>query len=220
MDPPYIAPALQYDIGIALVCAIFLWILFEAVKKVTPPYAIHISAAIITLAGLSNILLISYFSATLIPLGPEFWAYSFNEMTETVIASNQITIWNSIFVISAGILLFIGSYKLINVGVANIYRLAYPGILISFIAITGLAGSLLISGDTSYSFQSNKLTYFVQQSIQHSDVFEEDSPTFDYAKQEYPFWHATDHKNVLDPYFQETGSPPNIVFLMVRKPGR
>ncbi len=219
IEASYIGPALLYDFGIALVWALGLWILFEAFKNIAANFAIPITAALIALVGLSNILLISYFSATLVPLGPEFWAYSFSEMSETVIASNHLTVWSSLFVILFGILLYLGSYKLIDRGISDVSRLIYPGIAIACIAIAGITGSLVISGQTPYSFTSNKLTYFVNQSIQNSTVFGDSSPSFDYKNQEYPFLHKADHKNVLDAYFQEAESPPNIVFLMVESLG-
>lgn len=214
----YIAPAIVYDFTTALAFSIPTWVVFKGLHKVFPKRALSIITLLITLVGLCHILLISYFSATLVPLGPEFWAYSISEMSETIIASNQLTVWGIILLVITTIFFYIGINKIIRTGLSNNSYATYASMGMVGIISLSILGTIFSSGSTTYSFKANKLTYFLNQSIHSSEIFYSEGPLSN-IEQEYPFLHQAKHKNVLGPYFQKTDSPPNVVFLMVESLG-
>lgn len=181
-----------------------------------------VRAHLIAVVGIVQVCLITYYGATLIPLGAEIWAYSVTEMTNTVIASEQITV--------LGLLFLLGWYGLMYWVSTNVLSLDWP--ITSWKRTAGAAFAviiLLFAGPTMVSFGSsasitekeqraNKLSYAVAQSFASFGIFESsaDENTFD---SDYPLMRKRSADDVLGPFFKEFDSPPNIVFLLVESMG-
>ncbi|NIV13169.1 MAG: hypothetical protein GWN62_18355, partial [Aliifodinibius sp.] len=101
----------QFGVVLTPVILLFSW----GVGKVQKPrVANQATAHLIVLASMANMLLITYYGATRIPLGAEFWAYSMTEMTNTVIAAEQVTVISVGYLIIVYLLIYFLVRKLLQ----------------------------------------------------------------------------------------------------------
>ncbi|MDZ7716250.1 MAG: sulfatase-like hydrolase/transferase [Balneolaceae bacterium] len=176
----------------------------------------------IAIAALLEFMLISYFGATQIPMGAEFWAYSLTEMTNTVIAAEQLTIFVGVGLVVVYLLVFITAKQILSA--ESLLSLSFKTMVGSF----SMAGILLIatwifsSTDTVSAIQeekySNKLSYFIGRGFAAADwgIFSTQAEISD----EYPLLKVANYENnVLGPFFEDFEEPPNIVFLLVESLG-
>lgn len=216
----YLVAALLRDFQVALVAAVPLWLLHRALQQFWPQKAPAISSAVLTLIGGGNILLITYFSATLVPLGPEFWAYSFTEMTNTVIASGRLSFWGALLFVAA----MLGLFWTIKKIILNLTDLFSRSVVLGIPAFGILALVVIqmfpIGRGPHSSYRANKLAYFVEHSLQNSGLLAgySGSQNIDPARQ-YPLMHPASNRDVLGNFFKATDRPPNIVFLLVESLG-
>ena len=208
----------QFSVLLLPVLLVFLFVLGKVQK---PKVANRVTAHLIALTGIVNILLISYFGATQMPLGAEFWAYSLTEMTNTVIAAEQMTIVSVGFVIIAYLLMYlvisiIRSVQFFEVRKSNLMFSSLAGIFSLFVV------SFFVSVDNTTPAQqeknANKLSYFFSQSLTSIEWGGQEESSFN--SEEYPLLEKTNYEqDVLGPYFKEFEEPPNIVFLLVESLG-
>ncbi|MBN2731744.1 MAG: sulfatase-like hydrolase/transferase [Balneolaceae bacterium] len=181
-----------------------------------------VRAHLIAVVGIVQISLITYYGATLIPLGAEVWAYSITEMTNTVVASEQISV--------VGLLSLVGCYGLIYWISTKAFSLEWAapswpktaGLSFVFILVL-FAGPAIISFGNGASItekeqRANKLSYVVAQSFASFGMFET-SVGDDNFSSDYPLMRKRSTGNVLGPFFKDFNSPPNIVFLLVESLG-
>ena len=216
----YLTSGLLIDLRISFLTAIPLWIIYRGMEEtlsVANP-ALKSISWIITLVGIGNLLLITYFSATLVPLGPEFWAYSWVEMTNTIIASEWLSLLGFLLLLTLAVVVHWISRTTIKQSQEYLTRK---------VSITLCAGGFLaiVTGwlpgvieDTTSKQQDNKLAYFISSSIRANNFYSDSQPRPDKTR-EYPFLHRTSEKDVLGPFFKDTSTPPNIVFLIVESLG-
>ena len=213
----YLWGGLSQDIKFGLIASFPVWLLIKAVEKINKKWATPLLTGLILVGGLTNILLITYFSATLVPLGPEFWSYSPTEMTDTVIASENVSIWGLLFFIICGILLWNAVRTVFQWSVISpAGSLRAVGIAAVVILITMVINKGTETGD----YSSNKLGFFVTESLGAAGFF---SPGFTQEQltfeEEYPFLRTSGSKNVLGDFFTRKPEPPNIVFIIVESLG-
>ena len=213
----YLWGGLLQDIKFGLLASFPVWLLIKAVEKINKKWATPLLMGLILMAGLTNILLITYFSATLVPLGPEFWSYSPTEMTDTVIASENVSIWGLLFFIICGILLWNAVRTVFQWSVTSpAGSLRAVGIA----AVVTLITTVINKGTATGDYSSNKLGFFVTESLETAGFF---SPGFSQEQltfeEEYPFLRASGSKNVLGDFFTRKPEPPNIVFIIVESLG-
>ena len=214
----YAWSGLVHDIQFGLIVAVPVWLLFKTIRKVYGHRTTPLKKATLWAAGLTNLLLVSYFSNTLVPLGAEFWSYSMTEISHTIVASEGITI--------GGVILFVASALLLLMLIHKIFRWAESpepwsppakgmGITV-FISLVAIA----TTNNNTPGYSSNKLEYFVSQSLEAANLtISGEYDTQAKIREEYPFLHADNTGNVLGGYFEETQQPPNIVFIIVESLG-
>lgn len=210
----------DFQFGVILTPTVLLFSL-GIKKNQQPRLADRVTAHLIVLIGILNTLLISYFGATKIPLGAEFWAYSLTEMTTTVLAAEQVTVAGIGVIIAAYVLVYLLVRKLQSV---HIFEKNRPNLVYS--SLGGVAAffvvSLFVTSVNATPAQqekyANKLSYFISQSVKTVDWGGERSSNFD--SEEYPLLQTANYEeDVLGPFFKEFESPPNIVFLLVESLG-
>lgn len=208
------------DLELVIITSIPFWGLLTGVRFIKPKIYPVSGAILISIIGILNLLLIIYFGDTLIPLGPEFWAYSPVELTDTVVAAGRVNLFNitSLTVILA--FLYIGIKNILTKFENQPFKASVAG---WFILIGGLIVTISyawnfnqISSDRDIS--SNKLTYFLQSSITSQGWTENTRNDFE-ESEEYPFLHSTNRQDVLGPFFNQTELKPNIVFVVVESFG-
>lgn len=221
-DRSYLLSSFIRDFQFSVILLPVLLLFFSGLKWILKSDTVNrIMAHLVASIGIMNILLISYFGATQMPLGAEFWAYSLTEMTNTVIAAEQVTMVNTGFIIVAYVLVYllvkkIQSAHIVEEGQSIIVYGMLTAIAVSF----GL--SFFITGDHATPVQqekfANKLSYFINQGVEVVDWGGSKLSSFD--PEEYPLLQAANYeKDVLGPFFGEFERPPNIVFLLVESLG-
>ncbi|PAU94932.1 hypothetical protein CK503_05535 [Aliifodinibius salipaludis] len=221
-DGSYFWALLVRDFQFSVILLPFLLFFSVGLKRVQKSSTANkVMAHIIAFIGIVNILLISYFGATHMPLGSEFWAYSLTEMANTVIAAEQVTVVGIGFIIVAYVLMYgvVRTTQSTHIFQENRSKIAYGGLfgviglfVISFFA-TGIDAT-----PAQQEKHANKLSYFIHQSVGTVDWNGTDST--DYDPEEYPLLQTANYeKDVLGPFFEEFERPPNIVFLLVESLG-
>jgi phosphoglycerol transferase MdoB-like AlkP superfamily enzyme len=171
--------------------------------------------------GIIHILLISYYGATLVPLGADLWAYSISELTSTVLAAERISFLGVVVVLGAYLCFIWIAGKILSYRPAHYSWQKTMPVTAIFLGIIFL-GPSIISGDTTTAIQeeqrANKFSYFVSQSVSSISLFDESVHSSQF-KEDYPLLRKAKYQDVLGPYFEEFDSPPNIVFVIVESLG-
>lgn len=216
----YLLAGIGYDLAFSLILSILLSLISSALKSLNPNIIPGVVSSIITLLGIIEIVLITFFNATLIPLGADFWAYSGAEIMDTVSASNQITVGAIILLITFGIIFFAITAKLLR----NQYSKGSKKILLNtFVGIFLISCTYLLVNDQSdangYTYKQNKLAYFIDESVDFDFFASSASAREIPVKKEFPFLHAPSPTDKLSPFFDNTSQPPNIVFIIMESLG-
>ncbi len=215
-DLPYLVMGIISDIQFSLVAAILLMLFFAGVRKVLPSKQYIITTILIMGFGLSNLLLITYFGATLVPLGPEFWIYTLQEMIDTVIAAEGLTPEGILMFLAIAGILYYSIHKMLSKPLFSSKQRAW--ILSGFCLSMVIGIPLNFSIETPTNYRSNKLAYFISSGIKAGNWFAGRPGEFDF-KEEYPFLRTAADENVLGPYFRDLEEQPDIVFLLVESLG-
>jgi phosphoglycerol transferase MdoB-like AlkP superfamily enzyme len=216
----YFVGALIHDLQFTLITALPLWILYHGIKHFYRKYELTFTTITITVLGIANVILVTYFNATLTPLGSEFWAYSLSEMSNTVLASEQINIWDILILVVFTLLLYRPVKGILHLNLSRRTKKHFRWLLPLSGLILFLPPSWLVfdqqAANTEY--QSNKLAYFVISGFESALPAGTDT---DYAsiEKEYPFLRAASVQSTLAPFFEDFSKPPNIVFLIVESLG-
>jgi phosphoglycerol transferase MdoB-like AlkP superfamily enzyme len=223
IDGSYILTSMIMDCQFAVILLPVLILILLVLKQILASnVANQIIAHIITLVGTINILLISYFGTTQIPLGAEFWAYSLTEMTNTVIAAEQVSLTGIGFIIVAYFLMyvFVRKIQLLHYFEGLQQKIIY-GSFVGIVAFFVISFFVVTNDNATYVQQekyANKLSYFISQSAETVNWNRNSASDFD--SEEYPLLQATNYeKDVLGPFFEEFERPPNVVFLLVESLG-
>lgn len=217
-DISYVIACISSDFQFSFFAAFPLWLLHAGVKKVLQSgYALFTTAIIVAL-GLANVLLVIFFSVTLTPLGPEFWAYSFQEMYDTALAAEIISLWRVLIFLSAAGVLYSVIRKLLNLRILQLGDRRLIWIVPFVLFAAAMLPGKYIGNDVPQDFRVNKSAYFLSSSVQTSNWF-----GFGHSKSEvngrYPFLHSSDDKDVLGVFFHDIEEEPSIVFLIVESLG-
>jgi len=209
--------AVAIDLQLVVLLSLPLTLFYFLMKGTGQTVRTLMLSIIAGVAAVTGFLLSFYYSSTLTPLGPEVWAYSISEMTDTVIAAENSLGLKLMLVLSFMILLVAFIYwsaKRVT-ELSNSVRKT----LIAALIITTATGTLLLpflnrdTGDLS----SNKLSYFITTGFEHSAI---EAVEYEPIKDsEYPFLKRSSAGDVLGPFFKELTEPPNIVFILVESLG-
>ena len=222
--------------GVWLAYMLFL-VLYYFSKKI----AITTSAIFIFIITLAQLILINYFNVSLLPLGADIYGYSFNDIKQTVGASdslNIVTILLFVIVLILVVSAIVFLPKRINISPK--IALLFPLISIILIPInTNSITNAVFQSDYANNLAVNKLDYFSSASFDYFfptpndvDIYQDsyinayenlnsEIPTIEYLNEsEYPFLHKAETADVLSPFLVPTKTPPNIVIILVEGLGR
>lgn len=163
------------------------------------------------------LLLVQYFAEVLVPLGADFFAYNFTEISDTVQTSINIT-FSRIFPLILFPAIFISLtlvFKKINI-TESLNMITGSGLLVlslGFFVITPSEGEY--EREIDYSLSANKAKIFSAAFLK----FSSSSISDQYEGNEYPLLRPADQADVLGPYFNRSDRRPNIVFIIVESFG-
>lgn len=218
----YLLISVVRDMQITLLAVLPLGLIYLGLKKILPGYRYFFISILIVVAAIVNGALISYFSSTLIPLGPEFWAYSTKEMTDTVWAADRFSFWGLLLSLMAVGVLFGTIRKMVAISIPQRrYKSLFLGLLPVPVLFFGLSLWTSIGTEKNVSqYSTNKLAYFISHSMNFTALSSPEwEPDNDVSSQGYPFLHKASDEDVLGSYFKDISNPPNIVFLIVESLG-
>ncbi len=219
LDFSYIISGLLNDLRVSFIITIPLWIFFKGIEKATRDVNLSLKSLsyLITIIGLVNLILITYFSATLTLLGPEFWAYSWTEITNTVIASEWVTLSGFLLLLTVTATIYWISNTIIGQAQKNLTKPV--GTILCAIGLLVFATRWLpgMAKDSNSNREDNKFAYFVSSTVNVNNFYNAQSSPI--GTLEFPFLHAASEKDVLGPFFKDSSQPPNIVFLIVESLG-
>jgi len=219
-----IVTAISTDILLVILFSLPLSLVFYLLRRAGDNVRSLTVAIVIGLATIGSLLLSLYYTATLTPLGPEFWAYSFNEMADTVMAAESYIELKLAFLV----LLTICFVILLFYAIKRMARFPYHVrvVLISSAFAVATLGTvlLLFLQDSSDSIAYNKLGYFVMSGFEETTEDVADykpivNQTLAIENSEFPLLKRSSENDVLGPFFKEMSDPPNIVFILVESLG-
>lgn len=216
----YIIGTIVRDLQWALIGGLIIWPMHILFQRLLPDKKILLTALLITLTGMANILLINYFTATLTPLGPEFWAYSWQEMSNTTLASGRVTLLSMLILAGTALSIFFLVRFILSSDfeLPTTLRIMWTLPLACLLMLIPPSWVLPASGTAITNYQSNKLAYFISSSIKSATPTGSNTD-FSGIEQEYPFLHKASRQSKLAPFFRDFSEPPNIVFLIVESLG-
>jgi len=220
LDPASIAAGLLNDLQFALIVSVPLGLIYLIARELNRVYTRRIMSGIIVILVLANALVITYYSVTLTPLGPDFWAYSIAEITDTIWASGMVTIVSLTILFLVGIATFWISRIIQKMKLPNFFHALYLLIPVAIIPLLITGGTVFPSAINDGYASQNKLFYFLESSF--SNEFEKSlgiGRPADPISENYPLMHAAKREDVLGPYFDIPGEPPNIVFIIFESLG-
>lgn len=177
-----------------------------------------------------------YFATTKVLLGADLYGYNFNELTETVRASNSVSLINIIpFIIFP--LLFVVLWRYI--GMIKFHKVFYY-VFYPIVAVVLLTSGYSVAnagdiGNYSSFVRTNKLGFFTSETlayIQQREDMEnykasnvENSTSFlnipiGSVDKGYPLLRVDEQSDVLSPFFGNAEKKPNIVIILVESLGR
>ncbi len=238
----FVALSLWFDIMFWLKAYICVFVPFIALYFIKPKLANIVAITAFFLLSVTQILLITYFNTSLVPLGADLFGYSMADIKQTLGASSAL---NAITIISFILLLLVFGFVLIflpkKINVNRTMTFVVSGIALIAVLTNASQYNTLIDGQNEYdsNLAINKTDYFFSSSLNYlspvtleTDIYadsyiqqyegnERNVATFVYPDEnEYPFYHNNEAPDVLSPFFKPIQTPPNIVILMVEGLGR
>lgn len=246
----YLFDSLDFDLFYCLTVALLFFIPVFLLSLISPRVGQLFFILIISFLLICELALQQYFFQAMVPLGADFWAYSYNEIQHTVGAAGGISIGITLLFILL-IVLFVGLYiflsrffkrEQVQAKMKNI-RLVVWGlaILSPFMLIITAPVNTEYKSEMEYFLSVNKMTYFIGKTVDYwkqnqshpNDVAHPVATTA--ASQltptgskgpvyvdpnNYPFLRTRDDSDVLGQYFNKASGPPNIVIILVESLGR
>lgn len=216
--------AILYDIHYSLAVAVVVTALALPVSLISVSAARIMCIIIGTCVFIVALALSKYYSVTLVPLGADFFAYTFSDIRTTVFASGGADLLSTLIFI-----FFIGTFVTICALVVRV-RLRFnlkPRHTVIIILLLACVAFIPIGPDRASAETENQYTALVSKSRYFFDrAFTllsasrgQEELTFD--KDAYPFLHTLDYnRDVLGKYFAKTDKLPNVVFILVEGLGR
>ncbi|WP_276373794.1 sulfatase-like hydrolase/transferase [Chryseolinea sp. H1M3-3] len=164
--------------------------------------------------------LTQYFSITLIPLGADFFGYTWNDVTTTVRASDGLDAVPIILLLLLIAFFIVLSYLLKKVKWLDKLPFAFTLTIVLAMLLLGLLRQRPSSNDfeseLEYYSYLNKTDFFIGRTFDHFYGFLSE----DFSSAGYPFLHTMKKDNSLEGYFNLKDSLPNFVFILVEGLGR
>lgn len=218
-------------------CLIFLIFYFIS-KKLAHFVTVFLMVTFFTI----QLMLIYYFNTTLVLLGSDLFGYSLEEITQTVGASNSISLTPVLIFVLFVIVIFIALKflrKILRPSLPVASLLLLFSIIFLFFGTSSLFGNPEFKDDFENKLVENKSEHFYSEAYSHfnPEVYETDiyadayvqdylsnysteEPLVYLDEANYPFYHNGSDRDVLSPFFKEGEKKPNIVFIFVEGLGR
>jgi lipoteichoic acid synthase len=163
--------------------------------------------------------LISYFANTNIPLGADFYGYSWKEINLTISSSAGISIWTFvpfILFLSLAAVVFVFSKR---IRMSQTVILPFFTILILTLLMRGTLSPTpnQFEREAEFNLAVNKSDFFLQKSWVYFFASEN---TFHTTFRSYPMYRTIQYHDVLGRFFKRTPENPNLVFIIVEGLGR
>ena len=218
LTPGDIILAIISDLFFVVVTSLPMTAIATLIKRAGEGYGRSAISILASVTGIAGFLLSFYYVSTLVPLGPEFWAYSPREMLDTAVAAESYLALKLLGILTVAMLFgwmltrFLNSFE-------NLSLDTRLGVTVSLILITLLGGVAAnsLQPDDDNSFVQNKITHFVMSISFDSEAVVDDYDSV--TNSEYPFMKKADGSNVLGPFFENMNQPPNIVFILIESLG-
>ncbi len=195
----------------APVVLIFLW---------RPRIGYWLLVALCSLYIITSFSLIQYFSVTLIPLGADFFGYTWNDITTTVSASGGLNAIAMALPVLLIILFIIASDLVTRFKLRDKIPFAFSLLIVLVMLLVGLMGQRASSdafeSDLEYYSYLNKTDFFIHRTFIHFNGVQSEDSSFP----RYPFLHTMKKDNSLNTFFNLKDSLPNIVFILIEGLGR
>lgn len=236
--------AFLFDVLFWVKCYLVAFIVYALVFFFSEKVANAILKTVIVVACVVHLMLISYFNASLVPLGADLYGYSIADIKQTVGASGGISATLIISFLALFALLFAAIKYVpnkINVGLWPLAMLIFFSLSSLVLPLNSFLPPVNLGNDFDNNLVVNKADYFFTASVNHFipaddeiDIYAdnyigdyEDMPTvtravaFTYPNEnEFPFMHTEQAADVLTPFFKPVKNKPNIVILLVEGLGR
>ena len=230
------ASGIFYDIVFLLEICGYAVIPFFIISYFKPNFASIIFFVISILALLCNLLLVFYYSKSLVPLGADLFGYSIQEIIHTVQASgaiNLVLILVLILFVSVVVVVFRFSRK-IPLPKFLLYFLFASLFIAAFFCEEVTPKEKEYKTDLEFYTVINKLQFFCGKAIPYLfddeeefiegnyfiDEKSEGQNSFVYVDKNYPFMRLDSSQNVLGNYFTTSKELPNFVFIIIESLGR
>ena len=227
---------IKYDLILYLRVSAILMIPYLLIGLFSQKVARYFFIVVSVLLVFGDMLLLKYFSTAGVPLGSDLFAYSMEEINQTVQSSGEMNVWPFIFMA-----LFLA--YMVRVFVKHVYFKLKPWML--YVITVIMFASLIplkifnpqpanFTNEFALFAATNKLNFF-SESVLKKYVFEENmnnqtytfktvpstgDGSFTYLDKEYPFLHTETTPNVLGDYIELGKTKPNIVLIIVESLGR
>lgn len=162
---------------------------------------------------LLGFLLGHYFSITNVPLGSDFWGYSFGDITETVSSSGGISPASILLLIVVSLVIIYLPIISRKIQIPKYFQFVLCAIFIiaPVIWLKVRPKPNTSATEQDYFISVNKTHYFLAKS---KDYYFQKSENYQ-PLSEYPFYKKSEYNNVLGEYFSMKEKQPNIVFIIV-----
>lgn len=230
------------DLSFWLKWLIFEFILFVPLFFVHPKLAKVSCKVFVAITIFIQLVLCQYFATALVPLGADFYGYSFADIKQTVGASGTVSIPLILCFLFVIALLVVTLKQLPNrIKVPLWLAWSLPILSVFYLMTSGEAHLFKKNFENLFvnNLALNKADYFFSSSYTHFYPGDEDldiyadayigdygdgsiaPPTFSYlGGSEYPFYRKANDRDVLTPFFNKANSKPNLVIIIVEGLGR
>jgi uncharacterized sulfatase len=213
-----------------------VFIVYIILSLISSIFARILLQVTLTFFIVAHLALVFYYMKTLVPLGKDLFAYNWNDLILTILASGQLTILNSILaLILIGFmlgLLYMGS-QIIRFRL-NTYLFISLSLFFGVLVKYFLPEVNTIEADeTKRNISLNKSKYLTEETFDqlmyggefYFDFYlrgtnEDLLVNKEFTNDEYPFLHKNNYPDVLSPFFDSLIQSPDLVFIFVESLGK
>lgn len=227
---------LQEDMGWFLYLLGLLFIIHIFLSLFTAFGARLFLQVVLTVFLIVHLVLVFYFMKTLLPLGKDLFAYSYDDLVLTVSASGQLNTLNLVLGVVAIVFvlgLFYWGIRIFDFRLKTYFVLT--GLLfVGLIVLTVFGNDKdLEASETRRNLELNKSRYLTEESFDHwmyggefyFDFYlrgtnDDLLVTKEFTDEEFPFLHKNNYPDVLSPFFDSLTQAPDLVFIFVESLGK
>lgn len=209
---------LFFDLSYFSFLVLIFGVVYFLIALIHEKAALWITGFLMGLFLIAYIGLIQYFGEVLTPLGADFFAYNFTELSDTVNTSVNFTVLRLLPFIIAPTALFLICYLLIRSEISKRTILYSFGavLILNLVYFVAYPAQDHYEREIDFQITANKASIFFGQAFTVLSGMDE-IPEFD--GEEYPLLRTVSDKDPLGEYFKQADRFPNIVFIIVESLG-